>query len=82
MDEATNNNAGVCNLEATQQRLVQRPGCLGGLRARRLSRGGQSGGSLLGRVGPACAGLSRSWRPCWAGEMTRVADTDLVEQAR
>ena len=38
LDEATDNFLG-CNLEASEQRLVQQLGCFGGLGARPLSRG-------------------------------------------
>ena len=52
LDEATDEILG-CNLDADQQRLVQQPGCFG-----TLVEGHESGCSLLGHVGSACAGAA------------------------
>ena len=79
LDEATDNILG-CNLEASQHRLVQQPGCFGGLRGRRLSRGLQL--MQPRRRGTSMRRLSRSCQPSWGRPMTSVADTDLAEQAR
>ena len=57
LEEATDVILG-CNLDADQQRLVQQPGCFGGLGARRLSRGTRAVAALLGHVGSACAGAA------------------------
>ena len=80
LDQATDAILG-CNLDDDQRRLVQQPGCFGGLGARRLSRSTRADAAYW-----ATWDLHAQVLPMLAAELGRpvghVADEELAQQAR